>query len=310
MNRLVSIVITTYNGEKYIVEQLQSILNQDYPELEVIILDDNSSDYTVRVVDNFIKENNLFKYWRVICNRKNVGWRQNFYNGLELCRGKYIFPCDQDDIWCNNKVSCMVSVMEMNENINVLASNIIEFNSKGKEHIRPLKEDGKIQKHKTVKNFFNNEYPGCAFCIRRSFFEEIKSYWWYKVPHDALFWRYSMFSNSLYTIGLSLIKQRIHQDSTYHIESIKGKNRKAKVEEIDYMLKEVKNLKKFVYSKCNLDVDLLTILEDAEKWLVARKRLYEKFGGINCIKLCKYINFYERKRKYILDILLASKIKK
>lgn len=307
MEKLASVVVTTYNGERYIEEQLESIKSQTYNNIEVFVVDDKSSDSTIRLVEKFIISNNLSKMWHLVCNEANKGWRTNFIDGLKLCSGDYLFPCDQDDIWDARKIEIMISVMENNKNINVLASNICEFSPDGKRAIRPNPENGRIQKHVIVKNYFDNEYPGCSFCVRKSFFEEILPYWWKQVPHDALLWRYSMFSDSLYTIGTSLLKQRIHLDSTYQVESLKNKNVSSKLAEIEYMSTEVENLKRFTFENGNTSKKVEKILDESAKWLKSRKRLYEDFSLKNCMSLLMYLPYYERKRKYLLDVLLARK---
>lgn len=79
----ISIVMTTYNGEKYVVEQLNSLLHQNRKADEVIVLDDCSTDSTVQIVENFIQTNHL-ENWRIQVNPQNVGWMQNFLTGLRL----------------------------------------------------------------------------------------------------------------------------------------------------------------------------------------------------------------------------------
>lgn len=307
MQNLASVVVTTYNGERHIIEQLQSILEQSYLNIEVYVIDDCSTDNTVRLVNDFIRNHDLHNNWQLIVNDVNKGWRKNFIDGMKLCKGDYIFPCDQDDIWNHDKISKMICIMNANDSINVLASNIMEFFENGKTRIRPLKEDGDVKKHAIVKNFFNNEYPGCSFCVRRSFFERIEQFWWGKQPHDALLWRYAMFSDSLYTVSESLIQQRIHSDSTYSVESVRGKKKTAKMEEIEYMQVEVKHLREFLKLNQSTNEKAEPILVNAEEWLRRRSELYNQFSIKNCLRLLPFILYYERKRKYVLDVILAGK---
>ena len=92
-----SVVISTYNGEKYIIEQLDSLRKQSRPADEVIIADDCSSDHTVDIVKQYINQNKL-NSWQVIVNDHNKGWRRNFMETMWNATGDLIFPCDQDDI--------------------------------------------------------------------------------------------------------------------------------------------------------------------------------------------------------------------
>lgn len=307
MQNLASVVVTTYNGERYIIEQLQSILEQSYLNIEVYVIDDCSTDNTVRLVNDFIRNHDLHNNWQLIVNDVNKGWRKNFIDGMKLCKGDFIFPCDQDDIWNHDKISKMICIMNANDGINVLASNIMEFFENGKTRIRPLKEDSDVKKHAIVKNFFDNEYPGCSFCVRRSFFEKIEQFWWEKQPHDALLWRYAMFSDSLYTVSECLIKQRIHSDSTYSVESVRRKTKTSKMEEIEYMQVEVKHLREFLKLSKYTNQNGETILVNTEEWLRRRSELYNQFSIKNCLRLLPFILYYERKRKYVLDVILAGK---
>lgn len=101
---LVSIALCTYNGSRYIREQLESLLLQDYPRLEIIVCDDRSSDDTVSIVSSY-KDSRITQ---IVINETNLGFRGNFAKAFELCRGDLIAPSDQDDIWLPNKISTLV----------------------------------------------------------------------------------------------------------------------------------------------------------------------------------------------------------
>lgn len=102
---LVSIALCTYNGEKYIAKQLDSILNQDYPNLEIIISDDISSDGTAAILENYAAKNQNIKFW---INESNLGFNQNFKKAMDNCSGDFIAIADQDDIWLENKISLLM----------------------------------------------------------------------------------------------------------------------------------------------------------------------------------------------------------
>lgn len=107
MDKRVSVVMTTYNGQKYLREQMDSLREQTMPIDEVIIMDDCSTDHTPDLVSAYIKEYDL-KGWNLVQNEQNQGWKKNFKSGFDLATGNYIFPCDQDDIWHLDKVEKMV----------------------------------------------------------------------------------------------------------------------------------------------------------------------------------------------------------
>lgn len=121
----VSVLVTTYNGAKYILEQLQSILDQTRKPDEVVITDDCSSDDTVELVSNFIDKNKLHDNWKIITNIKNVGFLQNSHQGAMSTTGDIIFWSDQDDVWLPAKIEKMAEAMENNEQILVLSCKYI-----------------------------------------------------------------------------------------------------------------------------------------------------------------------------------------
>lgn len=98
---LVSVVLGTYNGEKYLEEQLQSILTQNYRSLEIIICDDASTDSTQQIITLYALKDNRIRYF---FNEKNVGANKNFEQGFLKATGEYIAIADQDDTWKPEKI--------------------------------------------------------------------------------------------------------------------------------------------------------------------------------------------------------------
>lgn len=102
---MVSIALTTYNGEKYLREQLDSILLQTIQDFEVVVCDDRSCDSTWCILEEYAQKDSRFKIHR---NEKNLGFLKNFEQAISLCTGDYIALCDQDDIWLNNHVQILL----------------------------------------------------------------------------------------------------------------------------------------------------------------------------------------------------------
>lgn len=98
----VSVVMGTYNGEKYLAEQLTSILNQTRPPDEVIVSDDASTDGTVRLVERLAQT--AGSSLKLVKNETNRGYRANFERALHHATGDLVFFSDQDDIWISDKV--------------------------------------------------------------------------------------------------------------------------------------------------------------------------------------------------------------
>ncbi|MEO6582991.1 MAG: glycosyltransferase [Ferruginibacter sp.] len=101
MQQLVSVVMATYNGEKFLVEQLQSILSQTYAALEIIICDDASTDNTKNIILQYAAADSRIRYH---FNQTNTGLNKNFENGFKMASAAYIAIADQDDIWKPEKI--------------------------------------------------------------------------------------------------------------------------------------------------------------------------------------------------------------
>ncbi len=105
---LVSIAMATYNGEKFVEQQIQSLLAQDYPNLEIVISDDCSQDRTWEILERYAALDNRI---RLLPRTVNLGYVVNFIRVFSECKGELISPCDQDDIWYPNKTSRLVEEM-------------------------------------------------------------------------------------------------------------------------------------------------------------------------------------------------------
>jgi glycosyltransferase involved in cell wall biosynthesis len=104
---LVSIVIATYNGERFLREQLDSLVSQTYPHLEIVIVDDASTDGTIAILEEYdLKHTHI----RLFKSEVNLGYIKNFEKGILLCEGEYIALSDQDDIWLPEKISKLMGV--------------------------------------------------------------------------------------------------------------------------------------------------------------------------------------------------------
>lgn len=104
----ISIALCTYNGAKYLEEQLKSLAEQTLKADEIIICDDNSSDNTVNIVNRYKDNLNI----KLTVNKTNLGVTKNFEQAISLCSGDIIFLCDQDDVWDKNKIKIMAEKMQ------------------------------------------------------------------------------------------------------------------------------------------------------------------------------------------------------
>ena len=107
-----SVVIATFNGEKYIEEQLNSILCQSRMPDFIVVTDDGSNDATVSICNEVLGKSNI--EYKIIKNPKEKGVANNFFSGIDICKQDIIFFSDQDDIWLEKKIEKVMSVFENN----------------------------------------------------------------------------------------------------------------------------------------------------------------------------------------------------
>ncbi len=111
-DQIVHVLVCTFQGEKFIAKQLDSILNQTYSFIEIHVFDDCSSDTTVDIVKKYCVENgNIFIYQ----NKTNLGFLKNFEKAITNIDGNYIALCDQDDIWGSRKIELSIKEMKLLE---------------------------------------------------------------------------------------------------------------------------------------------------------------------------------------------------
>jgi glycosyltransferase involved in cell wall biosynthesis len=109
--KLVSIALCTYNGDAYLKQQLDSIVNQSYPEIELIVVDDCSTDNTLNILKEYSAR---YSFIKLFINPQNLGYIRNFEKAMSLCNGDFIALSDQDDIWDLNKIEKQVKAIGNN----------------------------------------------------------------------------------------------------------------------------------------------------------------------------------------------------
>lgn len=241
--------MTTYNGQEHIIEQMESIKNQTRIPDEVIILDDQSSDDTVNIIQNYIEKNSL-ENWGIKINSVNKGWAQNFFDGMREATGDIIFLSDQDDIWTANKINDMSKVMEDFPQIDVLSGNWssklegnVGFLSKLYYFVEKIKitNNGKL-----VKQQFRDDEaydrPGWTYCYRNTFFHDIEKYY-DGSSHDGFLCRYSVFKGSFYKLNVLTGYFRRHVKSTTSYDAqIKMDNVQKEISLSDSKIKIIQSL--------------------------------------------------------------------
>jgi len=131
---MISVALATYNGEKYIREQINSILNQTYKDFELVICDDCSTDSTVKILENYLKNDKRIK---LFLNKNNLGFKKNFERVISFCHGEFIAFSDQDDIWQPWKLE---KELQLITNKDLVCTNALMVDANGKSLGYTMKE--------------------------------------------------------------------------------------------------------------------------------------------------------------------------
>jgi len=117
----VSVALCTYNGQRFLPEQLASIAAQSLQPDELVICDDRSNDETVAIIENFARQ----VPFKVIIeqNRETLGSTRNFEKALGLCTETHIALCDQDDLWYPHKLKTLLNAFQLNPRLGGVFSN-------------------------------------------------------------------------------------------------------------------------------------------------------------------------------------------
>lgn len=157
MREKVSVAMAAYNGEKFIKEQVKSILDNLTEDDELVVSDDGSTDATKEILLFFQDE-------RIkVFDGPKKGVKKNFENAIRNCKNRYIFLCDQDDIWDKNKVDIVMKVFEEN-NCPVCVHNcelISEDGGKLLDSYFEYRNSGAG----FFKNIMKNTYMGCCMAF-------------------------------------------------------------------------------------------------------------------------------------------------
>jgi len=219
---LISIALCTYNGEKYLERQLQSILTQTYTNLEVVVVDDGSTDGTEDIILKYSEVDPRIRFYK---NPKNLGFNKNFEKAISLTSGEFIAISDQDDIWETDKIRLLYE--NIGDNL-LIFSNSLLMDSSGKLSEDQLLSNFSI-KNKSFKAYLLHNYTtGHTSLFRKGFLKFIlplpeRGYydWWMgfvalyhqKITYlDRPLTRHRVHSGSVIQTVFSDEKARAHTD--------------------------------------------------------------------------------------------------
>lgn len=163
----ISVAMITYQGEKYIKEQLDSILACLGKEDEVVISDDGSTDGTPAILKEYQEQDKRIH----ILNGPRKGVKANVENALRACEGAYIFLADQDDIWMPDKVECVMAELEKPE-VGLVVHDAVVMDGMCENVVLGSFYSLKGSGAGVFKNIWRNTYIGCCMAFKRQLLEK------------------------------------------------------------------------------------------------------------------------------------------
>lgn len=253
---IISVAMTTYNGEKHILEQLESIYDQTVKPDEVIIFDDGSVDATVEIIKNFISEHSLKESWHIKSNGKNIGFVENFKQAITMTKGDIVMLSDQDDVFYPMKFEYAKKFFSMHPDCDCLNTNyeFIDDKSQKMRSRYALFSTRFITKKRGFKAAIKRSYyPGFAMAISKRIRNRIiETDFAGFYGHDVLIWLMALESGGFYESAKVLNGYRVHLGQTSSVGVVEKKSRqdriKKKEEELHELYELISVVPKFGFS--------------------------------------------------------------
>lgn len=221
----VSVVLAAYNGERYLTEQLQSLLSQTRPADEVIICDDCSTDSTAEIVNAFIKKHRLDN-WCFLCCEQNVGFIKNFHRAIKKATGDIVFLCDQDDRWREDKIEKVCDFFSAHSDALSVCTALCPTNAEGGKIdipspkgtsncglVRQAVAEGDYIKVTLPECMRSNVSAGCTMALRRQLTEDYAEKSKALIPHDQELNLLAAMRGGLYFLNIPLTYYRLHESN-------------------------------------------------------------------------------------------------
>ncbi|MGG0657023.1 glycosyltransferase family 2 protein [Rummeliibacillus pycnus] len=206
MENIISIITPSYNSSEFIGETIESVIKQTYPNWEMIIVDDCSTDNTKEVVEKYIQQDNRIKYYLL---KNNSGAAIARTKAMELATGEYIAFLDSDDIWIEEKLEKQLSFMKKNN---------YYFTCTSYQQI----DENRNSLNKTIKSKKKTNYNGVLLSCpvgNSTVMYDVKKLGKFEVPNikkrndDALWLQILKKEKYIYGIPEVLMKYRVRRNS-------------------------------------------------------------------------------------------------
>lgn len=222
---LVSIVVITYNSRDFVIETLESIKNQTYKNLELIVSDDNSNDNTVQICNDWLKENReRFINFRIIVTSNNSGIPANCNRGIKASEGEWIKVIAGDDLLLPYAIDKYISFAEQNEECEIIHAEVIRMVHKQDkiEQINAEKFPKTLHQKMSPKTQFrllkfSSMVKAPSVFIKKILLENLDYFdESIRLCEDWPFWlKLSLYGKKFYFLNEETVFYRIHEKSVY-----------------------------------------------------------------------------------------------
>ena len=307
---LVSVVLGTYNGGVYLEEQLASLFAQTYPNIEIIAIDDGSTDNTVGILNEYARRHPAMK---VFVNELNLGFVKNFERGCMLSSGELISLCDQDDQWHPEKIAKMAEAIGDHPMIYCDS----ELCDSGLTYLgRHISDIVHFESFYDCRQLcvFSRMY-GHATLIRRSLFLR-SSPFLKEVPHDGWLAFHATLYGGVKYLPDALVKYRQHEGNVFGVVGAKkkgsgsaeGGNQEEEVEKskMEHARRKVEQARKKKENLKNVRIRVKAYYDACPAELAVQKKtllaLVETYRDFSLVNDCRRVLLFLANRKLFLVV--------
>lgn len=312
MGKKIAILLATYNGEKFLKEQLDSLVNQTNTDFTCYIHDDGSKDKTVDVINKYCKEfPYIFRKLDYVNQNKSA--KDNFLSMLKIVNEEYIMFCDQDDLWIKDKVSVTYNKMcEIEKDRNIPTCiftdmKVVNENLKliSESYLKMMNKNPKKLDFKSI--LLNNVVAGCTSMINRSAADLCNNYSNEKniLMHDWWFALITSLCGKICYLDEKTILYRQHDNNVvgaYNQKSLYLKNIITNI----VKLKQIEVSKNYIKAKQNICRELQNkpIKDKNEKIIIDKLSNLDQLHKLEKYKFLKEIGIISKNPKNIWKILI------